>query len=119
MLLPQFRELQGHPLTEVSKGDDGGKAWGEDPSTLINYEAWNAGGGYKYVYSEDWEMVKVLREEFGRYAVYFRAGRPFGWQFRISRDRLARVGVLCKLRSDPSSKKSQFKTYEKSTSYSS
>ena len=83
------------------------------------FEYWDAGGGYQYIYLELWEMVKILRQEFGRYAVYFRAGRPFAWQFKIARDRLPRVAALCKLRSDPSSEKSQFRTYEKSTSYSS
>jgi hypothetical protein len=63
------------------------------------FEVWHAGGGEFSIYVQDWEFAKVLREEFGKCAVYSRAGCSFAWQFKIPRARLPRVKVLVKSQS--------------------
>ena len=46
-------------------------------------EFWDAGCGYSYLYTEDWDFAKEFKKEFGRGASYGRGAREFGWQFRI------------------------------------
>jgi hypothetical protein len=54
-------------------------------------EHWSAGSGMSYLYTENKELMKRLRKDFGRCATYSDGKRTTGWQFLIPTDKLPAI----------------------------
>jgi hypothetical protein len=58
------------------------------------FEHWRAGCGSFYLYTENPELRKVLRKNYGRCATYRKGRHDVGWQFMIKSSELPQVGRL-------------------------
>ncbi len=54
----------------------------------MDFETWDAGGGFLYVFTNNPEQKRKLKNILKRCATYERNGKPFAWQFRIERSKL-------------------------------
>lgn len=50
---------------------------------MLSMEMWKLDRSSVFLYCEDYSLVKELWKEFRAGTVYFKAGRPYGWQFLV------------------------------------
>jgi len=56
------------------------------------FETWRIGKDEVFIYTEHDSIAKILKEICGAYSItYQRGGKPYGWQFRLAKDKLDTV----------------------------
>jgi hypothetical protein len=58
---------------------------------MENLEVWSAGRGFEYVYTEDWETAKVIRNMAGPLTTYELGGKVFAWQALLTSKQLRQI----------------------------